>query len=804
MKRMIISILIMIGLAGVQSLAQERLTQTIRGTVYEKATMMPLPGANVVLTGSDPVVGTSTDIDGKFRLDGVPVGRAGIRVTYIGFNDVVMTSLNLSSAKELILTIEMEEMAVMGKEVVITATRDKTLSENEMAIVSSRSFTVEESQRYAGSRNDVARMASNYAGVYGTDDARNDIIIRGNSPSGLLWRLEDVDIPNPNHYGAMESTGGPVSILNNNQLANSDFFTGAFPAEYGNAISGVFDLNMRNGNDEKHEFLGQIGFNGFELGAEGPVSINDGSSYLVNYRYSTLEVFEKLGVEFGTGTAVPKYQDISFKVNLPRTKAGSFSVFGLAGKSDVSFLDSEKDTTREKLNFYGGEGYDLVNGSDLAVIGLNHTFFINPTTYSRFTLAATYHNFATDIDSISPETREILPYFRNNHTEQKLFASYKINKKINSRHLLKAGIQASSRFFDISDSVYNDKTLRFDRITEYDGSAFMLQPYAAWQYKITNDLTLNSGLHYQHFFLNNTGSLEPRLGVRWTFAERQSLSFGYGHHSQILPITIYFNQVRLPDGSYFKPNKELKMAGSRHFIAGYDINFNQNMRLKAEAYCQYITNAGVDGNEQNSYSLLNQGANFYVWTPDTLSNKGTGRNSGIELTLERFLSKGMYYLFTASLYESEYQGSDEITRNTAFNGNYVLNGLFGKEWALGRDPEKKKLRQYVLQVDVKAMYAGGQRYTPVRVEWDPAGNEYVANYDDEVTYSEKYKDYFRTDFRIALRQSSKKVSMEWAIDVQNLFNNQNIYNQKFNSKTGEVDYNYQLGMLVIPQFRIEF
>lgn len=802
MKRLFIPGIFLLIISSVN--AQERLTQTIRGTVYEKATMMPLPGANVILLNTDPVTGTSTDIDGRFRLDNVPVGRAGIRVSYIGYTDITLSALNLSSAKELVMNIEMEEMAVTQEEVVVTAARDKTRSENEMATVSSRSFSVEESQRYAGSRNDVARMAMNYAGVYGTDDSRNDIIIRGNSPTGLLWRLGDVDIPNPNHYGSVEGTGGPVSMLNNNLLSNSDFYTEAFPAEFGNAISGVFDLKMRNGNDERHEFLGQIGFNGFELGAEGPISKNNGSSYLVNYRYSTLEVFEKLGVEFGTGTAIPKYQDLSFKVNLPRTKAGSFSVFGLAGKSDVSFLDSKKDTTEEKIDYYGGEGYDLINGSDLAVIGINHTYLINTTTYSKFTVAATYHNFATDIDSISPATKEILPYFRNNHTEQKLFASFKINKKINSKHLLKAGVQASSRYFDLTDSIYNDKTLRFDMITEYDGNAFMLQPFAEWQYKITNEFTLNSGVHYQHFFLNNSGSLEPRLGLRWAFAERQTFSLGYGKHSQILPVTIYFNQVRLADGSYYKPNKDLRMTISHHLVAGYDLNFSSNMRLKAEAYYQHIDGAGVDGNKINSYSLLNQGANFYVWTPDTLANEGTGRNYGIELTMERFLSKGMYYLLTASLYDSKYTGSDNIERNTAFSGNYVFNGLFGKEWILGRDPNKKKLRQYILLVDVKAMYAGGQRYTPARVEWDPAANEYVAHYDDDVAFSGKFSDYFRTDFRIALRQNSKKVSMEWAIDAQNLFNNKNIYSQKFNSKTGETGYNYQLGLLIIPQFRIEF
>ena len=282
MKRLII--LFCIVFLAYYAQAQSSITQTIRGTIIDKNTRISLPGANVILLNSDPIIGASTDINGKFVLENIPIGRVGIKVSFIGYNDGLLTSLNLMSGKELVLNIELEEMAIISEEVVITARQDKFKAINEMATVSSRAFTVEETERYAGSRNDVARMASNFARVKGTDDSRNDIIIRGNSPSGLLWRMEGVDIPNPNHYGASESTGGPVSILNNNQLDNSDFMTGAFPAEYGNAISGVFDLKMRNGNDQKHEFLGQIGFNGLELGAEGPISRKSNSSYLVNYR----------------------------------------------------------------------------------------------------------------------------------------------------------------------------------------------------------------------------------------------------------------------------------------------------------------------------------------------------------------------------------------------------------------------------------------------------------------------------------------------------------------------------------------
>ncbi len=782
---------------------QTTITQTIRGTVTDKNTKMSLPGANVILLDSEPLIGTSTDMDGQFRIENVGIGRVGLKVSYVGYKEFYMTGLNLQSGKELVLRIELEEMAIVSDEVVITGRTEKTATLNEMATVSARSFSVEETERYAGSRNDVARMASNFAGVRGTDDSRNDIIIRGNSPAGLLWRLEQVDIPNPNHYGATESTGGPVSILNNNQLANSDFMTGAFPSEYGNAISGVFDLKMRNGNNERHEFLGQIGFNGFELGAEGPLSKKSGASYLINYRYSTLEFFDLLGIEFGTGTAIPKYQDFSFKVNLPGTKLGNFSLFGIGGLSDISILDSETDTTEQALDFYGGEGFDLVNSSDMAVIGITHRYLINSTAYTSLTLAGTYHDFRVQVDSITPEDHFILPYFRNSHKETNFFANFLVNKRISSQHTLKGGFTFSHYIFDFIDSAYFDDYDRFQILTKFDGPTQLFQPYIEWKFKINNEFTLNSGLHYQQYYLNNSWSLEPRIGLKWNLRPHQSVSLAYGYHSQLAPVTVYFNKVRMDDGTYVTPNHDLDQTHSQHIVAGYDWNITGNLRLKSEAYYQWISNAGVDGNNQNSFSILNQGANFYVWTPDTLSNDGTGRNYGIELTLEKFLTGGMYYLITASLYQSKYSGSDGVERNTAFNGNFILNGLIGNEWVLGRNPEKKKKRQMLFLADVKVTYAGGQRYTPL--EADQLGpNNYVANYDQENAYSEQFDNYFRTDVRIALKQNSKKVSMEWAIDAQNIFNTQNIYSQKFNSSTGEVEYTYQLGLMIIPQFKIMF
>ena len=317
-KTLLLSIIVILSV-----LTYSQSTQTIRGTIIDQQSDSPIPGVNVMILNFDPILGCSGDFEGNFVVNDVPIGRVDVQFSAIGYKTVIIKSLLLTVSKQLVLEIKMEEDIEILNEVIIKANDGKDKPINKMATVSARSFSIEETEKYAGSLGDPSRMAQNFAGVFTAGDQRNDIIIRGNSPAGLLWRLDGVNIPNPNHFGATGSTGGPVSMLNNNLLTNSDFFTGAWPAEFGNSLSGVFDLNMRNGNNQKHEFLGQIGFNGLELGAEGPFAKSSQASYIINYRYSTLDVMNKIGFDVANG-AVPKYQDLTFKVNIPTKKIGKF------------------------------------------------------------------------------------------------------------------------------------------------------------------------------------------------------------------------------------------------------------------------------------------------------------------------------------------------------------------------------------------------------------------------------------------------------------------------------------------------
>jgi hypothetical protein len=661
-----------------------------------------------------------------------------------------------------------------------------------LATVSARSFNVEETGRYAGSRNDPARMAANFAGVSGANDARNDIIIRGNSPAGVLWRLEGIDIPSPNHFSSLGTTGGPVSMLNNNVLDKSDFMTAAFPANYGNALAGVFDLQMRHGNNEKREYLGQVGFNGFEFGAEGPFSKKSRASYLFNYRYSTLGVFKAVGINFGTGAAVPEYQDFSFKIDLPTLKAGRFALFGVGGLNEINLLGSQTDMSKPDL--YGNFTQDIFNINNMGVAGISHTFFYNSNTYSKITLAASSSSNITRVDSLDRSGVDMVsnPFFRMNFLTRKYSANAMLNKKLNARNTLTAGIITDLYDIRLVDSV--QILGRFYTRRNTTGVSLLAQAYTQWQHRFSNELTLNSGLHYQNYMLNNTSSLEPRTGLRYQFTPSQALNAGYGLHSQMQALTTYFTQTELKNGQSIMTNKDLGFTKSHHYVIGYDNSLSKNLRLKAETYYQYITGAAVSP-RLRSFSSLNVGADFGVPSVDSLMNNGSGRNYGVEFTLEKFYSNNYYFLVTTSLFDSKYRGFDGVLRNTPFNGGYVFNFLLGKEFHLGN-------KSNILSIDLKFTSAGGRYMTPILLEESRAKGETVL--DRDLAYTEKVKDYLRTDLKISFRKNTKRLTHEWSLDISNVLNTKNVFNKDYNPVSEEIITNYQLGIFPVPQYRILF
>ncbi len=760
--------------------------QTFRGRVVDTYTGLPLPGATVMVLDTDPFRGAAADADGEFRLEGLPLGRIDAGVSMVGYEPVVLRNLLLVSGRELVVEARLEELVYTMEGLVVRPDLRKDRPGNEMAMVSARSFTIDETERYAGSLGDPSRMAANFAGVTSVTDQRNDIVIRGNSPQGLLWRLEGLEIPNPNHFGSMGSTGGPVSMINNNHLANSDFYTGAFPAEFGNALAGVFDLKLRNGNNQMREWMGQVGFNGFELGAEGPFTGNRRSSYLVNARYSTLEVLHAAGMSFGTGAAIPEYRDVSMKLNFPLQR-GRVSVFGLGGDNRIAMLDSQEDDAQ-----YGFSGTDLYYSNRMGVLGVNHIhYFSNDVRITNILAVSDIRGAAEIYDlSYSPDQLKIDETLQ----EIKYTASTRYSRRFNTRNFLNAGA-----VYDVYDVHYVGKeidTLRNEYRYYLNNTGTMSHGklFAEWQHRFSDRLSMSAGLHATRLFLNGTQSLEPRFGMTWEVARGQSINLGAGLHSQTQMRAIYFSErYDSLSQTYERTNKNLDFSRSMHFVAGYDRLLGEEHRLKFEVYYQKLYRIPVAW-RRPEYSMLSQGGGFSYIAYDNMENTGTGANRGVELTLEKFLRKGFYYLVTASVFDAGYRGYDGVWRNSGFNNNFVFNALGGYEWRTGP--------RTLLSVDLKVVYAGGYRKLPFDEEQSIADN--TTRYRWDAAFEERYPDYFRLNGRVTWRLNRRQASHEWALDLQNITNRRNIFTENWNNARKEVVTSYQMDFMPMMTYRIHF
>ena len=762
----------------------QNITQNIRGTITDQDSQAPLVGATVIVAGSNPVIGAVTDMDGQFRITGVPIGRVTLKITFMGYEERTIPNLLITSAKEEIIKIDLVESVNNLEEIIISADEQKGEVLNEMAVVSAHTFSVEETQRFAGSFDDPARLVSGFAGVQGNAEGNNDIIVRGNSPKGILWRLEGIAIPNPNHFAGEGSTGGPINALSSKMLSNSDFFTGAFAPEYGDATSGVFDMKLKNGNNEQREYTASISTLGIDMTAEGPFSNGSRASYIANYRYSALDLLDKAGVvDFG---GVPRYQDMSFKVSLPVNNKHFFSLFGLGGLSGIDTEETNEDDDEDIIGKFNGR-------NKMGVLGLSHIYQINDDMYLRSTLAGTGtdNNFKY---AIPDENGSFYDIERGTITKSSGIATTAFNYKINARHKLETGIIFTRLAFNMEANEFDfDRDELVNELTE-NGSSSTLQTYASWKYRLTEDFTMVGGLHYFQFALNNNYSIEPRLALRWQTNERQSFHAGVGIHSKLETLSTYLAKNYSDNGAYTRPNKNLELTKAAHFVVGYDNRVAANTHLKIEAYYQHLYDVPVEESATSNFSLLNVSEGY---TSRKLVNEGTGRNYGVEFTLERYFNKGLYYMSTLSLFRSLYTANDGIERKSAFDNNYVANLIGGKEFKVGSAGKNK-----VLFLNTKIVLIGGQRYSPIDLDASIAAGHEITN--ELEPFSAKGDDIFRTDFSIGLRRNRKNITTEWKIDVQNILNNQTVLGEDYVHATESISKSTQLGMLPTLSYKISF
>lgn len=763
---------------GVSSLrAQDQLTQTIRGTVIDRSSSAPLSYVSIGLLNI-PQIGTTTDDNGQFILTDVPLGRHTLQATSVGYESNIFREILVTSAKEVYIEIPLTENVNELGEVVVHAQTNKNASLNNMATTGARMLSVEESSRFAGGMDDPARLVSSFAGVV-SSVSNNGISVHGNAPHLLQWKLEDVEIPNPNHFADISTLGGGIlSSLSSNVLGNSDFFTGAFPAEYGNAVSGVFDMKLRNGNNQKRENTFQIGILGIDAASEGPISKKHNSSYIFNYRYSTTSLLN-LGGNLD-------YQDLNFKMNFPTRKAGIFSVWS-TGLVDKFSTDLEKNI--DKWEFIDDNKASRAKQYMLAA-GLTHRYLFNNNTQLKTTLATTYskNNASEDVYDKQFNSTPSLN-LRNRYTNLILTSS--LNKKFSAKHTNKTGFTFTKMYYTMDMALAPFREQPLETISQGEGNANLISGYTSSSIALSDKVALNIGVNGQLLTLNNHFTIEPRLGLKWQTSAKTSFALAYGLHSRMEKMDVFYVKTKGSESN--SVNKDLDFTKAHHLMLTFNYNISENVNLKIEPYFQYLFDVPVIAD--SSFSVLNR-STFYV--EDALVNKGKGRNYGVDITLERYLDKGLYYMITGSIFNSKYIGGDGVWHDTRYNRNFAFNVLVGKEWNMGRN------QQNTLGANLKFTIQGGERYSPVDVQATLDRSDKETQYDETNAYSKQFSPMFVTNATISFRMNKKKVSHEFAIKSINTTGFKEYLGHQYNIKTGEIEPYRQATSIPNISYKLEF
>lgn len=771
----------------IQTTHAQSFKQAVKGRVTDAESQQPLAGVSIQLTPGN--INAITDSLGFYHIKNIPTGRYTIQYTIAGYELQTLPDIVVVSGKELEQNVLLREGFKNLTAITVQSGRNGRKPINEFAAVSARSFSMEETKRYPAAFSDPARMIMNFPGVSAGFDGSNEILVRGNSPQGVLWKLEGIEIPTPNHFSALGSTGGPISMFSSNVIGKSDFYTGAFPADIGNATAAVFDINFRDGNKDKREYTVQLGALGAELAAEGPLNHNKTASYLVNYRYSTLALLKPfIGLK-----EAPNYQDLSFKFNWNTRKAGSFTLFGLGGYDKYT---SEPDKDSTKWNSFDKQNVYAEGSSKTGVAGLSHQVFVHRNAYIKTVVSASYYRYGQERDSLNPAA----DYARvHNGTEYFTDKAFRIssfyNYKINPRNTIRAGAIAQQLHFDGDNRYYDIEEQQWKQVLSSKGKTEFYQAYLQWKYRLSNRLTVNTGIHTSYLALNKKQSLEPRLSATYTTGN-DVFSLAAGMHSKPQHMSTYLFENAGENTVHTQPNKNLDMTRALHIVAGYEHTFRQwNLTTKAEAYYQHLYHLPVEENGNNGFSTVNMLDMYDLIDKNPLVSTGKGRNYGIDLSIEKPFSNNYYVISSVSIYQSKYTDYYGKEYDSRFARNYSVNIIWGKEWQLHNTNK-------TVGISGKLLSSGGIKNSVIDVtaSMQSGKEEYVPG----SYYTQRGPAYFRMDWNAYYRKNKKRSTHTLTLEIQNITNRENFYRYYFDTRTGQQKRMNQLGLFPNLSYKIQF
>lgn len=748
-------------------------TSVIRGTVRDADTGLPLGNAQVQLDDR----GVISNENGTFRFDQVAVGRHSLTVSFVGYETIVIPEILLESGKENIQEIRLSPAGKQLREAVVSGNRAPAFN-------SVQEITMEQTLRYAATYMDPARVATSFPGVAAANDQANGLVIRGNSPNSMQWRLEGVEIVNPNHLSNAgtfsdrpTSTGGGVNILSTQLLGTSNFLSGPFPAQYGNVTGGILDMRLRNGNDEKTEFTAQASLLGLDFAAEGPFSKKSKASYLVNYRYSFTGLLGAMGVKFG-GEDI-RFQDLSFNLNFPTQKGAKFTVFGMGGISSNTF-DPDKDTTTWEFE---KDGYNIIYKNKMGAVGATYDQPLGRKASIRTVLVASGLNTSRKAFEVDPVTLS-----RRNQIGNDGLLNGKISLNTTLTHRLSARERFKGGVF-LTTQKYRTPPV----LTGGDVKLWIVQPFVTWSLQFAPSLTSEIGIHGLISKVEEgrtPGSIlvDPRAALRWKPAGDKQVSFSYGLQSQMQSPYVYSSLYGMTDVGQ---NFDLKPTRAHHFVLGYQQVFTTKSSLKIEAYLQRQFHVPVGGGLREHYSAVN----LVEERADVrLYNQGTASNYGVEASFQKFLTNDFYMLISGSLYKATYSDYIGLRHAARFDGGHTFSFTAGKEIKSGN--------HNLWGINAKVLWLGGFRDKPIDLEYSQKLQTTV--YELLSAYSVKMKDYFRPDLRIYWKKSKTHYSRTLSLDLQNVSGTKNEAYRYYDKRKHNIVTQYQLGLIPVLSYRWEF
>lgn len=752
------------------------LSAVVRGVVIDQVTQKPLEGATLAFDGTlTPII---TSDEGLFRWEGVKPGRYTLLVRFLGYQPYFMPELLVETGKELVLEIPLSPVATSLETIEVNADPYAL----KRGVPGIQTITIEEVFRFPATFYDPARLVTLLPGVVGDNDQANGISVRGNSPNMLSWQLEGVEIVNPNHTpnagtgsDRVTQNGGGVNMLSAQMLSSSQFMNGAFSAGHGNALSAIMDMNFRKGNNEQHEYIVQAGLIGIDLAAEGPLSKSSGSSFLANYRYSTVGLLSAMGVDLGDEAI--SFQDLSFNLHFPFSQSGgSISFFGMGGNSKNVF-EAQRDAT---LWEFEKDNRDITFTSLTGALGAK---WIQPMgAKSVLNTVVVLSSMQTErLDQqLEPNSFKIIETAQNFNNQSKVAIKSEYSSDLGGGTLIRGGLNVTNTSF--AGGAFSQEVSARD-LTAIDG--WLTSPYLAIAYNGPR-WKVNGGLHWTTFSLTEDSYVEPRVQLEYKAAPNTSFFTSYGMHSQLQPAVLYFGAV---------VGATPQMSRAHHVVAGWDQNLGKGVTLQTNLFYQQLFNIPVAANLSNAFSAINLLEDIPSYA---LANEGKGQNIGVELSLRKFMQNNFYYLLNATVYDAKYEGSDGITRASRYNGQYTVNATLGKEWRKQKAAGLERVHGW----NIRIVNTGGFRATPIDLE---ASRDFGRTiYDLNNAFQEQLPGFFRVDLRWYVKRNKPGKVSTFSIDIQNVTNGQNVAFSYYDVLQGTLVEKYQLGIIPLLSWRLEF